>query len=115
MIKVSTANKYSPILVGITSKNILKNLYFSHKHEIKREKCPTLGKTCTTCLKSNHFQAVCKSKKKNVERIEENKTDMEVKNKNKNVKKLNKRKKTLYERLKSITLIWIYKWILAVS
>ena len=63
--------------------------YCGHEHKIKRKKCPGFGKTCTNCLKQKkHFQAV--SKKKNVERVEENETNMEVfsvKNKNKNVEK----------------------------
>ena len=41
--------------------------------EIKREKCPAFGKTCKNCSKKNHFQAVCKFKKKNVERVEKKK------------------------------------------
>ena len=55
----------------------------------KKEQMPAFGKTCTNCLKK-HFQAVCKFQKKNVERVEENETNMEVflvKNKNKNVEK----------------------------
>ena len=47
-------------------------MYCGHEHEIKRKKCPAFGKTCTNCLKKNHFQAVCKFKKKNIERVEEN-------------------------------------------
>ena len=57
----------------------------------KKEKCLTFGKTYTNCLKKNHFQAVCKFKKKNVERVVENKTNMKafsVKNENKNVEKI---------------------------
>ena len=42
------------------------------------EKCPAFGKTCTKCLKTNHFRAVCKFKKKNDERFEEYETNMEV-------------------------------------
>ena len=45
----------------------------------------------------HNFQAACKFKKRNIERVEENKTNMEVfsvKDKNKKVEKLNKRKKT---------------------
>ena len=51
-------------------KNFLKFSYCGREHEIKREKCPAFGKTCTNCLKKNHFQAICKFKKKNIERIE---------------------------------------------
>ena len=43
----------------------------------------------------NNFQAVCKFKKKNTERVEENETNMEVfsvKNKNKNVEKIEQKK-----------------------
>ena len=61
----------------------------------KKWKCPAFGKTYTNCLKKNHFQAVCKFKKKNVERVEKNETDMQVfsvKNKNKNVEKIEKKK-----------------------
>ena len=66
-------------------KKILKYLYCGCKHEIKREKCLAFGKTCTNCLKKNHYEVVCKFKKKNIERVEENKNNMEVfsvKNKN---------------------------------
>ena len=58
-------------------KKILKCSYCGHEHEIKREKCPAFGMTCTNCFKK-HFQAVCKFKKKNVERVEENETNIEV-------------------------------------
>ena len=71
-------------------KKILKCSYCGREHEIKREKRPAFGKTCTNCLRKNNFQAVCKFKKKNVERVEENETNMEVfsvKNKNKKVEK----------------------------
>ena len=50
----------------------------------KKGKCPALGRTFTNCLKKNNFQAVCKFKKKNFERVEENETNMQafsVKNK----------------------------------
>ena len=62
---------------------------------MQKEKYSAFGKTCTNCLKKNHFQAVCKFKKKNVERVEENETNMEVfsvKNKNKKVEKITKQK-----------------------
>ena len=69
-------------------KKILKKYSYSgREHEIKREKCLAFEKTCTNWLKKKHFQAVYKFKKKNVERVEENKTNMEVfsvKYKNKN-------------------------------
>ena len=74
-------------------------LYCGHEHEIKREECSTFGKTYTNCLKKTHFQAVCKFKKKNAERVEENKTNMgvfSVKNKNKNVEKIEQKKKRHY-------------------
>ena len=57
---------------------IKKCSYWERKHEIKKEKCSAFGKTCTNCLKKNHFQAVYKFKKKNVERVEENETNMGV-------------------------------------
>ncbi len=55
-------------------KKIFKISYCGPEHEIKRKKCRALGKTCTNCLKKNHFQAACKFKKKNVERVGENET-----------------------------------------
>ena len=54
-------------------------------------------------LKKNHFQAVCKFKKKNVERVEENEINMEVfsvKNKNKNVEKIEQKKKDIILKVK---------------
>ena len=84
-------------------KKILKCSYCEHEHEIKREKCPAFGKTCTTCLKKNYFQVVCKFQKKNVERVEENETNMEVfsvKNKNKNVEKIEQKKKDIILKVK---------------
>ena len=64
--------------IYMLKKIFFKCLYCGREHEIKREKCPAFGKTCTNCLKKNHFQAVCKFKKKNVERVEENETNMDV-------------------------------------
>ena len=58
MIKVNIANKYSPIITCLK-----KCSYCRSEHEIKREKCPAFGKTCTNCLQKNHFQAVWKFKK----------------------------------------------------
>ena len=51
----------------------------------------------------NHFQAVCKFKKINLKKLEENETNMEifsVKNKNKNVENLNRRKKNIILKVK---------------
>ena len=42
--------------------------------KLKKVKCPA----CTYCLKKNHFLPVCKYKKKNIERVEENETNVEV-------------------------------------
>ena len=84
-------------------KKIKKCLYCGCEHEIKREKCPTFGKTCTNYLKKNHFQAVCKFQKKNFERIEENETNMQVfsvKSKNKNVEKIEQKKKDIILKVK---------------
>ena len=53
--------------------------YYGHEHEIRKEKCPAFGTTCTKCLKKNNFQAVCKFKKKNVEKIELKKKDILLK------------------------------------
>ena len=78
-------------------KKIKKCLYCGYEYEIKRKKCPAFGETCKNCLKKNHFQAVCKFKKINIERVEE-KTIMEVfsvKNKNKNVEKIELKKKDI--------------------
>ena len=47
-------------------KKIKECSYCAHGHEIKWEKCPAFGKTCTNCLKKNNVQVVCKFKKKNV-------------------------------------------------
>ena len=69
---------------------MLKMIKKFREQGLKKEKCPAFGKTCTNCLKKNHFQVICKFKKKNVQRVEENETNMEVfsvKNENKNVKK----------------------------
>ena len=57
---------------------------------------PIIWENLYKLLKKNHFPAVCKFKKKNVERVEENQTNMEVfsvKNKNKNVEKIEQKKK----------------------
>ena len=65
--------------------------YCAYEHEIEKEKCPTFGKTCTDCLKKNHFQALSKFKRKCAKRAEENESNMEVfpvKNRNKNVEKI---------------------------
>ena len=54
-------------------------------------------------LKKNHFQAVRQFPKKNVERVEENETNMEVfsiKNKNKNVEKIELKKKDIILKVK---------------
>ena len=51
---------------------------------------PCICENLYKLLKKNHFQAVCKFKIKNIERAEENETNMEVcsvKNKNKNSEK----------------------------
>ena len=51
---------------------------------------PSIWENLYKLLKKNHFQEVCKFKKKNVERVEENETNTEifsVKNNNKNVEK----------------------------
>ena len=50
--------------------------YCGRKYDLKREKCPAFEKTCTNCFKQNHFQAVCKLKKKNFETVEENDTNV---------------------------------------
>ena len=53
--------------------------------------------------KKNHFQAICKFKKKNIERLEENETNMEVfsvKNKNKNVEKIEQKNKDIILKIK---------------
>ena len=55
-----------------------------------------LGRFVQIILKKNHFQVVCKFKKKNVERVEENETNMQVfsvKNENKNVEKIEQKEK----------------------
>ena len=63
-------------------------------------KCPAFGKTCTNFFfkKKNHFQAVCKFKKKNVERVEENEINIEVFSvkKKKVEKKIEQKKKKRY-------------------
>ena len=56
-------------------------------------------------LKKNHFPAVCKFKKKSIERVAENETNMEVfsvKNKIKNVKKkkIGQKKKDIILKIK---------------
>ena len=67
----------------------------------KDEKCPAFGKTCTNCLKNNHFQAVWKFKKINVERVEENEINMEVFSvKNKNEEKIEQKKKGIILKIK---------------
>ena len=48
-----------------------------------------IGKTCTNCLKKNHFQAVCNFKKKNVQWVDKNETNMQIIS----VKKQKKKKK----------------------
>ena len=56
----------------------------------KKGKIPSIWEDLYKLLKRNHFQAVCEFKKKNVEGVEENETNIEVfsvKNKNKNVEK----------------------------
>ena len=66
-------------------------------------KCPAFGKTCTNYLRKNHFQAICKFKKKNVEGVEQNETNIEVfsvKNKNKDVEKLEQKKKYIILKVK---------------
>ena len=95
-------------------KKIKKCSYCGYEHKIKREKCVAFGKTCANCLKKNHFQAVCKFKKKNFERAEENENNVEifsVKNKNKNVEKIQQKKKDTILKVKINNK---YKWILAV-
>ena len=57
-------------------------MYCGHEREIKK-------KTCINCLKK-YFQAVCKFRKKNVERVGKKEINMEVfsvKSKNNNVEK----------------------------
>ena len=61
----------------------------------EKENVPDLGKFEQIGLK-NHFRAVYKFQKKNVERVEENETNMgvfSVKYKNKNVEKIQQKKK----------------------
>lgn len=36
--------------------------YCGNQHEMKKEKCPAWGKTCSNCSKKNHFKVVCRSK-----------------------------------------------------
>ena len=48
-------------------KKFKKCSYCGREHEIKMGKCSAFGKTCTNCLTKNHFQAVCKFKKKNLD------------------------------------------------
>ena len=58
---------------------------------------------CSDCLKKNHFQAICKFKKKNVERVIENEANLEVfsvKNKIKNVEKIEQKKKDIILKVK---------------
>ena len=52
--------------------------FCGYEHERKKEKCPAYGKTCANCLNKNHFQTVCKFKKRNVERMEKNENNKEV-------------------------------------
>ena len=81
----------------------IKCSYCERVHEIKRENCSAFGKNCTNCLKRTIFQAVCKFKKKNVERVEENETNMQVflvKNKNRNVEKIERKKKDIALKVK---------------
>lgn len=89
-----------------------------YKHETKKEKYPAFGKTCDNCLKKIYFQAVCRIKKKNMERIEwkkQNGTNFGfffLKNKEKIFTKiLNKQHRFGYENEHSeLTLIPINFW-----
>ena len=71
--------------------------YCGREHEIKRGQCQASRKICSNYLKNNHFQVVCKFKKKTVERVEENETNMQVfsakkqRTKTRMLKKLEKR------------------------
>ena len=61
----------------------------------KKEKYPAFGETCTNSWRNNYFQALCKFKKKKVERVEDNKTNMAVFSaKNMNVEKIEQKKNT---------------------
>ena len=65
---------------------------------------PSIWEDLYKLLKKNHFQAVCKFKKKKIERVEENKTNMEVfsvKNKNNNVEKIEQKKKDIIIKVKN--------------
>ena len=55
------------------NKNQVKCKYCGLKHE--QGKCPAYGKICNICNKRNHFQSVCKSKQKSVQKIEQEMSD----------------------------------------
>ena len=71
MIKVNPVNKYSPILTCY--KKILKCSYCGREHEIKKEKSPAFGKTCTSCLKRTIFNQCENSKRKTLKELKKTK------------------------------------------
>ena len=78
-------------------------MYCGRQHEIKWGKNALHLRRRASCSKKNNFQAVGKLKKENVERVEENETNMEVfsvKNKNKNVGKIEQKKKDITLKVK---------------
>ena len=75
----------------------------------KNGKKPSIWGNLYKSLKKNNFLAVCKFKKKNVERAEENQTNIKVfsvKNKNKNVEKIEQKKKDIILKVSTNQQIW---------
>lgn len=66
----------------MVKKTKLKCKYCNYKHEQKREKCPAVGQLCKICEKKNHFQTVCKFKKKSIELVEKMEENPDVKTAN---------------------------------
>ena len=54
-------------------KKIKKCSYFGREHEIKREKCPALGKTCTNCLKRTIFKQYANLKRNSLKELKKTK------------------------------------------
>ena len=53
-------------------------MYCGCEHEMKKEKCPAFGKTCTNCLKEPLSNSMHIQEEKCFKELKENETSMEV-------------------------------------
>ena len=67
-------NEHSPSVMNVDKNQIRQKCkYCGFKHE--SGKCPAYGKTCNACKQKNHFQSVCRSKSKRVQKIDQESSD----------------------------------------